>query len=90
MLTHHNSYYHLLQVELVLPKQVCRELLYGYVEKTEETSYRSSVMMLCPARYAEKPVQHPQYHPQPHHQQHAAPAQPYLHHSSIKYVNKVG
>ena len=46
--------------------------------------------MLCPARYAEKPVQHPQYHPQPHHQQHAAPAQPYLHHSSIKYVNKVG
>ena len=38
MLTHHNSYYHLLQVELVLPKQVCRELLYGYVEKTVDTS----------------------------------------------------
>ena len=64
-----------LQVELVLPKQICRELLYGY---------------------AEKPVQHHQYHPKhhPHPPQHAHQPQhaqqaPYLHHSSIKYVNKV-
>merc|ERR1711971_771427 len=66
------------KVELVLPKQICRELLYGY---------------------AEKPVQHHQYHPkhhprppqhaqhQPQHQPQHAQQAPYLHHSSIKYVN---
>ena len=40
-----------LQVELVLPKQVCRELVYGYAEK--------------PVVPVHQPYQHPYEHPQP-------------------------
>ena len=39
---------HGLQVELVLPKQVCRELLYGFAEKPIQPHYQHlEVILIC-------------------------------------------
>ena len=74
------------QVELVLPKQICRELLYGYAEKPVQHHQYQPKHHPRPPQHAHQP-QHAQHQPQ-HQPQHAQQA-PYLHHSSIKYVNKV-